>query len=161
MIDLAESDFYSFDAFALRSRFVARGGDSIPEDHVRIRPIVERRAAELASIAAGLCADTGAYAVTFRSDDQPGVVRERLRTLPPDADSRVVVSWNATIAALTDWTLFTARWDQFCHASADDLTVWPVAGPWNLVLSALRRLPVSESLVHDVARRLAHHHRRS
>jgi hypothetical protein len=133
VIDLAEADFYPLDAFALRHRFVERGRTEPMSDVVlRLRPIVKPRAAELASIAASLCGDSGVDAATFRSDDQPEVVAERLRELPPQPESSVIVSWNATTAALTDWMLFTARWDQFCHAAADDLTVWPLAGTWHL-----------------------------
>ncbi|HTR78195.1 MAG TPA: hypothetical protein VMH39_08800, partial [Gemmatimonadaceae bacterium] len=76
--------------------------------------------------------DVGSGALTFRSNDDPVLVAGRLRELPPAPETPVVVSWNSTTAALTDWSLFTDRWDQFCHAAADDLTVWPMGGAWTL-----------------------------
>ena len=63
----------------------------------------------------------------------------------------VLISWDARTAAMTDWELFVAHWDDFCYPASDDVTVFPLGGEWVLCYhhyevfqfrqTALRRAP--------------------
>ena len=85
-----------------------------------------------ARLHADICRDGAEFSVTFRSDDPPGAVRQRLRELPPPPDEVVLVSWDAQTAVITDWDAFVTHWDDFCYPSSDDVTVLPLAGDWDL-----------------------------
>ena len=70
--------------------------------------------------------------MTFRSDDAPSDVRERLRGLPPAPDERVLVLWDARTALVTEWAVFVESWDDFCYPSSDDVSVLPLVDDWVL-----------------------------
>jgi hypothetical protein len=56
-----------------------------------------------------------------------------LRARIPALTGRVTLSWQVEIALRTTWELFTARWDDFCYPSSDDVTVLPESGGWILL----------------------------
>ena len=132
-VELGPTDFVPMAEFPLRWRFTdPRWAQLPPERLARIRPLRPARAAEFAAWARRQCAEGAPYAVTFRTDDAPERVAERLRGLPPRPATPVLVSWHDEVAVLTDWELFVAHWDDFCYPSSDDVTVWPASGEWTL-----------------------------
>lgn len=79
------------------------------------------------------CADADlAATTTFRTDDSPGLVSERLRAIPISPDAQVLVSWNATTALLTDWAFFRDHWDDFCYPASDNVTIWSPDDAWTV-----------------------------
>ena len=130
---LYAATFTSLDEFALRRRFVEPETGEIPRHFVgRIRPLTAVTAAAVAGEAEARCAESSDFTVTFRSDDSPGIVNERLRDLPLAPDTPIIVWWNASTAVLTDWEVFVGHWDDFCYPAADDVCIWPLAGGWTL-----------------------------
>jgi hypothetical protein len=125
--------FASLDEFTLRRRFVEPRTGLVPTHfRERIRPLTSQAAAELAGEATSRAADAVDFTVTFRTDDSPGLVNDRVRDLPLAPDTAVVVWWNAATAVVTDWELFASYWDDFCYPAADDVCIWPLAGGWTL-----------------------------
>ena len=55
-----------------------------------------------------------------------------LRAQVPDLAEQVVVSWERDTALQTSWDFFTARWDDFCYPSSDDVLILPDSGSWVL-----------------------------
>lgn len=53
-----------------------------------------------------------------------------LRAQAPNLAERVAVSWQRDTALRTTWEHFTARWDDFCYPSSDDVLVLPDSGSW-------------------------------
>jgi hypothetical protein len=133
MIHFAPADFVSLDTFDLGWRFTpARAGDLSPATLARIRPLTAARAAGFAQFARDACEDAAQLGATFRSDNPPGAVREQLAALPPVPSTQIVLSWNARTAAVSDWEIFLAQWDDFCYPSSDDVTIWPFDSTWTL-----------------------------
>jgi hypothetical protein len=125
--------FAPLDDFALRRRFVeADTGDISAHFAGRIRPLTAATAASIAEDAVARCAKSTDFTVTFRSDDSPGIVIERLQELPLAEDTQILVWWNPSTALVTDWGLFAAHWDDFCYPAADNVCIWPIAGGWTL-----------------------------
>lgn len=130
---LESAAFTSFDEFAFRRRFVEPETGEVPHHFVgRIKPLTAATAAALADEAAARCDESSAVTVTFRSDDSPGLVNERLRELPLAQDTPIIVWWNRSTAVMTDWGVFASHWDDFCYPAADNVCIWPVAGGWTL-----------------------------
>ena len=50
-----------------------------------------------------------------------------------DLTASVTLSWQRDTALRTTWELFTARWDDFCYPSSDDVFVSPESGRWVLL----------------------------
>ena len=130
---LESAAFTSFDEFAFRRRFVEPETGEVPHHFVgRIKPLTVAAAASLADEAAARCDESSAFTVSFRSDDSPGLVNERLRELPLAQDTPIIVWWNRSTAAMTDWGVFVSHWDDFCYPAADNVCIWPLAGGWTL-----------------------------
>jgi len=136
MFELSENDFIPLDGFSERWRFAdATYGYVSPDLQERIRPL----AAEPAS-AAGEEARSrhpapdsrGIEGAEFDAAAEPGAVRDWLRALPVSPRAKVLVSWDARTAVLTDWEAFIAYWDDFCHTASDDVTVWSPDAQWTL-----------------------------
>ena len=123
----------SLDDFPLRGRFVARETGRVPHDLApRLRPLTAVAATSLAAEAdARSRASTGSV-TSFRSDDSPGLVAERLRRLPVANDAAILIWWDGSTAMLTDWSVFIAHWGDICYPAAGDVCVWPVSGAWSL-----------------------------
>lgn len=130
---LDSSAFASLDEFTLRRRFVdpTTGAISAHFDG-RIRPLTAAAAAAFAPAASARCAESGAFTVTFRSDDSPGLVNDRLRALAPARTTGIIVWWNRSTALLTEWDVFATRWGDFCYPAADNVCIWPLSGDWTL-----------------------------
>ena len=60
-------------------------------------------------------------------------VRLWLRSVQPDSQVVVYVSWNRDLAVETSWHILTEYWDDFCYPSSDDVTVVSTSGTWQLV----------------------------
>jgi hypothetical protein len=132
VIDLLETDFVSLDDFPLRWRFERDRRGLSTDDLSRVRPLSAAAAATVDRCATDACDEGWTSRLTFRSDDAPSVVLDRLRELPPAATETVLISWDARTAAVTDWELFVAHWDDFCYPASDDVTVLPAGGEWVL-----------------------------
>ena len=133
MLELTDHDLAPSTDFPLRWRFtVGHGGAAAAAALERLRPLAPAAAARLESATLDRRGEGGHFTISFRSDDAPDLVRERLRGLPPAPEESVLVSWDARTAALTDWETFTAHWDDFCYSSSDDVSVVPLAGAWVL-----------------------------
>jgi len=151
VIELLETDFVSLDDFPLRWRFERDRRGVSTDDLSRVRPLSATAAATTDRRARDACDEGWASGLTFRSDDAPAVVLDRLRELPPAPTEAVLISWDARTAAMTDWGLFVAHWDDFCYPASDDVTVFPLGGEWVLCYhhyevfqfrqTALRRAP--------------------
>jgi hypothetical protein len=126
-------DVTAFDAFPLRRRFLDPATGELASHFAgRVTPITAQEAAALAEQGAAQCADSGAFTSTFRTDDSPGVVTGRLRTLPIADDATVIVSWDRSTALMTEWGVFVGHWDDFCYPASDDISIRPTAGEWTL-----------------------------
>jgi hypothetical protein len=133
MIELAPSDFVSLDTFPLGWRFAPERVGSISSTTLaRIRALSADRAAAFAHGARERCEEAARFAVTFRSDESPGVVRAQLQALPPHPATGILISWDARTAVASDWEVFVAHWDDFCYPSSDDVTMWPLDDGWTL-----------------------------
>ena len=133
MIELDEADHIPLDQFSLGWRFSDARYGNLPADALaRIRAVGSQRAAALAPIARRQCEEEAAFNLTFRSDDRPAAVRDQLRGLPLAPSTRIIVSWDAEKAVVTDWEMFTTYWDDFCYPASDDVTVWPLDAAWTL-----------------------------
>jgi hypothetical protein len=130
-IPIDDEDFVPLIAFRLNWRFRGRQHGAMSDGTLqRIRPLSEAAASRLGPTVAAASQEGGSFAVTFRSDDTPAVVRNRLRELPPAPSEIVLVSWDARTAVVTDWDCFVTYWDDFCYPSSDDVTVLPLDGEW-------------------------------
>ncbi|MDB4906255.1 MAG: hypothetical protein JWO05_1039 [Gemmatimonadetes bacterium] len=133
MIEFAPSDFDSLERFSRGWRFSAeRIGDTSVDTIARIRPLTPERAADIAQIAVARRDENASFGTTFRSDDSPGLVREKLTALPIVGSIPVLVSWDRRTAVVTDWETFIVLWDDLCYPSSDDVTIWPFDGQWTL-----------------------------
>jgi hypothetical protein len=136
MIEFNPSDFVSLDEFSQRWRFAdALHGYVAPDVERRIRPLSVARAAQVGADALARHSareHPKRQGVEFDSAHDPSATRTWLRALPVSPTTEVVVSWDAKTAALTDWEAFVAAWDDFCHASSDDVTVWAPGATWTL-----------------------------
>jgi hypothetical protein len=130
---LDDAAFASLDGFALRRRFVDPETDTVPRHfETRIRALTPAAASAIAGEATARCATSSDFTVTFRSDDSPGIVNDRLRELPLAEDTSIIVWWSPATALMTDWGTFVSHWDDFCYPAADNVCVWPLAGGWTL-----------------------------
>ncbi len=127
------SSFAPLEDFALRQRFIDPSSGSIAAHfRDRLRPLAGAAAAAIAQEATARCPDAGAFEVTFRSDDSPGLVQSRLHGLGLTDAAPVIVSWDPATALVTEWGVFAAHWGDFCYPAADNVCIWPVAGNWRL-----------------------------
>ena len=131
---MLEADgFIPLDEFSLGWRFLDPGTGEVAGHFAgRVRALTAVRAEALDHEAVARCAEPGDFTVTFRTDDSPGLVNERLRALPVADDVRIIVSWDAATAMVADWGIFVSNWDDFCYPASDDLSVWPLDGGWTL-----------------------------
>ena len=133
MIEIREAEFVPLDEFPLQWRFTdARYAQVSPDVLRRIRALAPLAAARVHSQTVARCREAGRFTVAFRTDDPPAEVQRRLRELPPEANCTVLVSWDAETAAVTEWEVFVAHWDDFCYPASDDVTVAPLSGAWTL-----------------------------
>ena len=98
----------------------------------RVRPLSPDAVRRVEASIAGSYAEGTDFAVTFRSDDPPGDVRQRLRDLPPEASEQVLVVWDPRTALVTDWGVFVSAWDDFCYPASDEVRVVPLDLGWAL-----------------------------
>jgi len=132
MIVLDDADFTTMDAFPLRARFLAwHRGAELTDLAPRLRPLRSGAATALTR-AAEARLRTATPAVTFRSDDAPFIVSERLRELPIAEATPIVVWWSSESALATEWNVFRERWGDFCYPAASDVCIWPADGAWIL-----------------------------
>jgi hypothetical protein len=133
MFEIRETEFIPLAEFPLRWRFTdARYAQLSPDMLRRIRPLSAAAAAQAHSQTIIRCQEAGAFTTSFRSDDAPAEVRQRLRELPPYVTCSVLISWDDQTAAVTEWDVFVEHWDDFCYPASDDVTVVPLAGAWTL-----------------------------
>lgn len=123
----------SLDEFPLGWRFTTiRLGRAAGEIITRISPLSSDAAAGVALAASRRIPVDDAPVEFIRSDDPPASVRSRLHALPIDPASAVLLSWNDSTAAVADWAIFVAHWDDFCYPASDDVVVWAPDGDWTL-----------------------------
>lgn len=133
MIEFRPLDFVPLADFPLRWRWTEPRGNTLPPRVLaRIRPLSAARAAELAPHAAYLCDERRELSREMRADGEAASVAAWLRTLHIDPTTRVVVSWDAASAVVTDWEVFCRYWDDFCYPAADDVTILPLSEDWVL-----------------------------
>ena len=127
-----DAEFTTLDEFPLRARFAARPSGVVPADLARrLKPLSGARAQSLGPEAeARLVAATPA--TTFRSDDAPYIVSERLGALRIAGSTPIVVWWSTDAALVTEWGVFLERWGDFCYPAAGDVCVWPSDESWTL-----------------------------
>jgi hypothetical protein len=131
-IELAATDFIALEEFELAWRWTDETNLLPDVDRKRIRPLTPSKAAALAPMATHLCEEQRDIPKWLSTDQSPVFVRRRLEALNIDGDTRILVSWNATTAVVTDWDLFCRYWDDFCYPSSDDVTILPLTGEWVL-----------------------------
>ena len=67
------------------------------------------------------------------SAEAVGWVRKTLgKAKRPEADERVLVSWDEKNAVRTMWGTFASHWPSFCRTGADDVVVIPESRAWVL-----------------------------
>jgi hypothetical protein len=133
MIEFRSHDFVPLADFPLRWRWTEPGGNTLPPQALaRIRPLTPARAADLAPHAAYLCDERRELSQAVRADGEAAKVAEWLRTLKIDPSTRVVISWDAATAVVTDWKLFCSYWDDFCYSASDNVTILPLSEEWVL-----------------------------
>jgi hypothetical protein len=137
MIEFRDSDFVPLAGFSERWRFAdPLYGYVAPDLERRLRPLSAARAAEVGAEALRRHpqdpADGAGAGLRLYSDGDDGPAQAWLRALPIALPTPVVVSWRPSAALLTDWEAFVAHWDDFCHVSADDVTVWEPGAAWTL-----------------------------
>ena len=133
MIEISESDTIPMAEFSLGWRFTTRRADRWTADLLeRVRPLSSAAALRAEASIGASYAEGSDFAVTFRSDDPPGDVRQKLRDLPPEASERVLVVWDSRTALTTDWGVFVEAWDDFCYPASDDVRVMALSARWAL-----------------------------
>ena len=133
MIEISESDTIPVTEFSLGWRFTTRRADRWTADMLeRLRPLSPSAALRVQPSLTVSYAEGTDFAVTFRSDDPPGDVRQRLRSLPPEASEKVLVVWDSRTALVADWGVFVEAWDDFCYPASDDVRVVPLELTWAL-----------------------------
>lgn len=129
---LDDAGFTPLDEFPLRARFVARQTGTVPAELAhRMKPLTAMTAAALAPEAEARLR-AASSAVSFRSDDAPFIVSERLHELPIDHATPILAWWGTDAALVTDWGMFLERWGDFCYPAAGDVCIWPLDGGWTL-----------------------------
>ena len=88
-----------------------------PSEAARVRTAYPAQGASVVSCSASESADVHGW----------------LRTVQPDPQLSVYVSWSQDLAVQTTWDIFAEYWDDFCYPSSDDVTVTPVTGTWRLI----------------------------
>jgi hypothetical protein len=115
--------------FPLAWRWTQRSHSVLPAEVLAgIRPL---SASEAAGVSTAAPAESAT--VVSRSASDSVDVRHWLRSVQPDSQARVYISWNRDWAVETSWHIFTEYWDDFCYPSSDDVTVVPTGGTWQLV----------------------------
>ena len=130
-LELHDGDIVPLAEFPLAARWIARRA-SEGETPATLRPLSQRMAAQSARLAAERRAQAGGDVRIFRADDDPARVRSALESLDVPGDTAIVISWNATTAALAEWRLFLARWGDVCYPMRDDVTIWAPGADWTL-----------------------------
>lgn len=133
MIEFGPHDFVPLAEFSLRWRWTESTGNTLPPRALaRIRALSAARAADLAPHVAYLCDERRELAREMRTDGEPARVSAWLRTLHIEPSTRLVVSWDAATAVVTDWELFCSYWDDFCYPASDNVTILPLSEEWVL-----------------------------
>src|SRR5690348_2184437 len=111
MIEFGPHDFVPLADFPLRWRWTEPRGNTLPPQALaRIRPLGPARAAELAPHAAYLCDERRDLPQEISADGEAAAVSAWLRGRRIDPATRIVVSWDAATAVVTDWELFCHYW---------------------------------------------------
>ena len=139
------TDFISIEDFALKWRWLERKHYPLaPNDLSRIRPLASHRAQEfwtrsltLANGPDGTIPNSELFDVpaTCAGAHEHENTQSWIRSLIPDSDRDVVVSWQREWAVVTDIELFVDHWESFCYPSSDDTSVWPESESWILQYS--------------------------
>lgn len=68
----------------------------------------------------------------FSTEDEPATVQQWLEATIPHSNQPILLSWDPTIAVVTDLTTFIRWWDMFCYPGSDDVFIWPITEEWML-----------------------------
>ena len=119
----------TIEEFPLAWRWTQPSHSVLPREVLaRIRPL---SSSEAARVRIGYQAQ-GATVVSCSASESADV-HVWLRTIQPDPQLSVYLSWTQDLAVQTTWDIFAEYWDDFCYPSSDDVTVAPVAGTWRLI----------------------------
>ena len=137
MVEFFDSDLVPLAGFSERWRFAHPStGYVSPDLERRLRPLGAALAAEVGAEALRRHpedpGDGATAGVRTHSDTDGEPARSWLGSLPVAPRTAVVVSWGPGAALVTEWEVFVAHWDDFCHPSADDVTVWEPGAAWTL-----------------------------
>jgi len=99
-----------------------------PEVLHRIRPLTRSEAEKVCQVPV-----SGSASAVCHSASDSVDVRSWLRSVQPDLQASIYLSWDTDLGVETTWDIFSEFWDDFCYPSSDDVTIAPVTGDWCLL----------------------------
>jgi hypothetical protein len=120
---LSPAEFCSLNSFSLAWRFKPPHCDDFPVHE--LSPLNHAAAARLHDSLQHLQSNCRLHldrVDEFAISRNPAGLADwlRRRSIQPDL---VLLSWDASTALQTTWSVFTSRWDDFWYPSSDDLTI--------------------------------------
>lgn len=147
MLEFRKYDFSPLERFPLKWRWMLREeNDFPPEVYSGIHPLrsdaaqrVWDRVVPLVT-ADTLVASGFESTEAFAADEETPVVRTLSKIGAPHED--VVVLWSRFLGVKTSWSMFTFRWQAFCHSAPANVVVTPVNESWMLIYQPFNRFQV-------------------
>lgn len=150
MLTTESTDFQEMEEFSLRWRWTDATWNLLPaEDLAGIRPLKAHKAAELDEKLRRLLEparlrivgetysslrsiETNPSCASFDTSGDVPPTQEWLRSILPQNDSDVFVTWFDDTAALVRLAVFIQYWDDFCYPLSYDVVVIPPSVEWVL-----------------------------
>lgn len=140
MIELQPADFVPLPEFGRAWRFLDPKYNVLPPSALAdLHPISPKCLATMSAVleAASTRITTESAQLTdinatCGSEEARELIGSALVGLPIRADQRVIVGWDRLDILETSWRTFCVYWDDFCYASADAVTIYPLDGSWVL-----------------------------
>lgn len=145
LFELHDTDYEPLASFRLLWRWTSPQYNELPSDALhRIRPIAQAKAARINRYTRSRVhrewPDLGVRPESVRdlrwidvNDEDEGVVRDWLLSLPIRPDETVIVSWDARTAVAAPFALVAEHWSDFFYRASDDAAIVPASVAWMLV----------------------------
>jgi len=127
----------TIDEFPLKWRWTEKKYCLLSEEELsQITPLASLSAKEVWETSLTFTSDRNDFSPNYNlftkieSIDATNVVgvRQWLKGKIPNCE--IIVSWQPSIAVLTNAELFIKYWDEFCYASSDDVSIWQKNESW-------------------------------
>lgn len=147
MLEFRKHDFSPLERFPLKWRWMLREeNDFPPEVYSSIRPlrsdVAQRVWDGVESLVSADTLEVSSFESTssFAGEEETGVVKTLSKIGAPQEE--VVVLWSRFLGVKAPWSMFTFRWQAFCHSAPGNVLVTPVNESWLLLYQPFNRFHV-------------------